>query len=55
MLLQKFFVDQFSAAKAFLGTVPESNAILAEFPAQAHFPALVERQEIDQADVEVFD
>ena len=52
---QELVVDGLAAAKSFFGAVPETDAVLAELPAQAHFAALIEAQKIDQADVQVLD
>ena len=53
MMLQKFLIDGFAAAKALVHAVPESDAGLAEFPAQIDFFAVELSGEVDQADVQV--
>jgi len=55
MIGEELVVDGFPAAKTFLDAVPEADAILAEFPAQADFLAMVERQEIDQTGLQILD
>ena len=53
MLLQKFLIDGLAAAKALVHAVPESDARLAELPAQINFFAVELSGEVDQADVQV--
>lgn len=53
MMFQKFLIDGLAAAKALVYAVPESDARLAEFPAQINFFAVELSGEVDQADVQV--
>lgn len=54
-MTEKIVVDGLPAFKTFIGSVPETDAVLSEFPAKAHFAALIKRQKIDEADVQVLD
>src|SRR5579862_8182549 len=55
MLAQKMLVDRPAAPKSVLGFVPESDASLAQFPAQTNLAILIQAQEIDQADIQILD
>lgn len=46
-------VDGLTAAEAFLHAMPELDTAFAEAPAKADFVSLIERGEIEQADVEI--
>src|SRR5579863_7202041 len=52
---EKIVVNRLAPAKSFLGAVPETDAILPEFPAQTHFLPAIEGKKIDQPDVEILD
>ena len=53
MVFQKFLIDGLAAAKALVNAVPESDARLAQLPAQVNFLAVELSGEVDQADIQV--
>src|SRR5579864_977620 len=55
MIVNKIVINRLASAKSFLQTVPETDSILAQFPAKAHRLPLVVREKVDQADVDVLD
>ena len=54
MLLEKGLINRFASAKPVFDSVPEMDAVLAQFPAQVHFLAIQQRGKVKQADVQVF-
>ena len=53
MVVEKFLVDSFSAAKAFFDSMPVPDGRLSKFPAKQHNLAAVVGWEIHEPDVEV--
>jgi APA family basic amino acid/polyamine antiporter len=55
MMRAELCVNGLAAGKAFLRSVPEADAFLAELPAEIHFVAAEQSGEIYQTDVQIFD
>ena len=52
---QEIGINGFATSEAFLGAVPEADAIFAEHPTEVDLVTIEEGGEIEQATVEVFD
>src|SRR5580698_7361674 len=55
MVFQEFRIDRLAALETFVNAMPESNAALTQFPAEADFLAVEPRREIDETDFEILD
>src|SRR5579875_263642 len=53
MVLQKLGVNGTASAESIFHVMPESDTRFAQFPAKVHFPALIQRREIDQSGVDI--
>ena len=52
---QEIGINGFAASEAFLGAVPEADAVFAEHPTEVDFVTIQERGEVEETTVEVVD